>query len=172
MYIYIYILYTIYDAFNVICSTNKDGWASLHYAATNRDVHSVNFCLDRGADLDVRAKVNDLHVVIIHMYVCMYVCVHIFIIPECLLRALFSASYFSVEYQDGSTPLHIASDSGHIDVARLLLEKGANIEAKETVSVSIIYIYTMYHKYIVLLNALFSFLLYLFRMVRAELLPF
>ena len=32
--------------------------------------------------------------------------------------------------QDGSTPLHIAAYQGHVDVVRLLLERGASAEAK------------------------------------------
>ena len=35
--------------------------------------------------------------------------------------------------QDGWTPLHFAADKGHVQVAELLLAKGADIEAKDKV---------------------------------------
>ena len=36
--------------------------------------------------------------------------------------------------QNGITPLHAAADHGHLEVARLLLEVGADINAKAAVS--------------------------------------
>ena len=36
--------------------------------------------------------------------------------------------------QDGATPLHVVALLGHLKVARLLLEAGADINAKDTVS--------------------------------------
>ncbi len=35
------------------------------------------------------------------------------------------------DIRDGYTPLHLASDKGHLDIARLLIERGANIEATD-----------------------------------------
>ena len=37
----------------------------------------------------------------------------------------------SVSSDDGSTPLHGASEGGRIEVARVLLEHGANVEVKD-----------------------------------------
>ena len=39
--------------------------------------------------------------------------------------------------QDGYTPLLVASERGYVDMARLLLERGANIEAIDRVSVCV-----------------------------------
>jgi len=36
--------------------------------------------------------------------------------------------------QDGETPLHLAAGSGHPDVSRMLLDAGADIQAKDNVS--------------------------------------
>ena len=39
--------------------------------------------------------------------------------------------------QGGDTPLHYASLEGRLDCVRLLLDRGAHIEAKDNVSMSI-----------------------------------
>ena len=39
-----------------------------------------------------------------------------------------------VHAQDGWTPLHAAASSGCIEIAQMLMEKGANIEATDKVS--------------------------------------
>ena len=39
-----------------------------------------------------------------------------------------------ISYQDGRTALHNAAMYGHIDVARLLLDRGANVNIKDNVS--------------------------------------
>jgi ankyrin repeat protein len=41
----------------------------------------------------------------------------------------------SVVRQDGWTPLCIASQEGHLEIVRALLAKGADVEAKNKVSV-------------------------------------
>ncbi len=38
--------------------------------------------------------------------------------------------------QDGGTPLHIASQNGHLEVIEALLAKGADVEAKKNVSIA------------------------------------
>ena len=40
----------------------------------------------------------------------------------------------SVSTQDGQTPLLWAAMYGHVEIAQLLMEKGANIEARDKVS--------------------------------------
>ena len=37
--------------------------------------------------------------------------------------------------QDGNTPLHVACEGGHKDVALMLIERGANVTDKEKVIV-------------------------------------
>ena len=41
---------------------------------------------------------------------------------------------YSTRYQDGCTALHHAASSGHTEVARLLLERGADINSQNKVS--------------------------------------
>ena len=41
---------------------------------------------------------------------------------------------YSTRYQGGCTALHHAADDGHIEVMRLLLERGADVNASNKVS--------------------------------------
>ena len=38
-----------------------------------------------------------------------------------------------VHAQEGSTPLIMAASNGHVEIAQMLMEKGANIEATDEV---------------------------------------
>ena len=50
--------------------------------------------------------------------------------------------------QDGYTPLHIAAEYGHTEIASLLIGNGADIDSKDEVSI-LVYIcnYMIYHQY-------------------------
>ena len=37
--------------------------------------------------------------------------------------------------QDGFSPLHMAAQEGHLDVCRLLIEQGANINSQDKVCI-------------------------------------
>ena len=45
-------------------------------------------------------------------------------------------------YQSGYTPLLLAADNGHLPVVEYLVERGANIEAKDKVSDVLSFIYS------------------------------
>jgi uncharacterized protein len=47
-----------------------------------------------------------------------------------LLRALASGKNIESRYQDGKTALMIASVKGHEEISKILLDKGAKIDAK------------------------------------------
>ena len=77
---------------------------------------------------------------------CIYVYVYLFL-PFSSFSFSFSFSFSSccslfglirlsppVTHQDGWTPLHLASYNGHMDMAVLLVEKGADLNAKNEVS--------------------------------------
>ena len=51
--------------------------------------------------------------------------------------------------QDGQTALMLASQKGHLEVVTLLLEKGADIHAKDNVSLSI-FVCIVFYKYLFL----------------------
>lgn len=52
-----------------------------------------------------------------------------------------------LQHQDGRTPLHYACSCGHRDIARILLDKGANLEATADVSSCIYSMFLLYVKF-------------------------
>ena len=74
-------------------------------------------------------------------------------------------------YQDGVTPLHVASQNGHFEVVTLLVDRGADLNLQEEVSTRIGCVYTqirmnMYitknsyiiHEYNILIRRIFDIL--------------
>ena len=56
--------------------------------------------------------------------------------------------------QDGFSPLHIASQEGHVDVCTLLIERGANLNSQTKVGTIIdIGSITVQHVYILIVDA-------------------
>ena len=44
-----------------------------------------------------------------------------------------------ISLQNGATPLHLAAEKGHLDVARLLMDKNANVDQAMDVSACVTY---------------------------------
>ena len=64
-----------------------------------------------------------------------------------VLRYLIASSVFDefVHAQNGWTPLHMAANKGHVEIAQLMMEKSANIEATDKVQlVANVYWSTIY----------------------------
>ena len=58
--------------------------------------------------------------------------------------------------QDGFSPLHIASQKGHVDVCTLLIERGANLNSQTkvgTIIIDDIGSITVQHVYILIVDA-------------------
>ena len=58
--------------------------------------------------------------------------------------------------QDGASPLHIASQKGHVDVCTLLIERGANLNSQDkvgTIIIDDIGSITVQHVYILIVDA-------------------
>ena len=70
--------------------------------------------LEKGANIEARDKVN-------------------FDLSSFFLNVFISISYNSEHQKYGLTPLHRASHYGNDKIVKLLLENGANIEAKNSV---------------------------------------
>ena len=91
----------------------QDGSTPLHLASLEGHTEVAKLLIKKGAPLDAKDKVRARrgpHA------------------PPCatLTRAPYAA-------QDGDTPLHLASKNGHTDVAKLLIEKGAEVDATNKV---------------------------------------
>ena len=96
--------------------------------------------------------------VCMYTYVCMYVCVHTYVQVVCLYVCIYACMYVYMclclyvytslylydlnhhhvchvnENQDGDTALIYASIKGHKDIAKLLTDKGADLNLQDNVS--------------------------------------
>ena len=53
----------------------------------------------------------------------------------CIIVAILNITVTSLAYQDGWTALILASSNGHKEVAKLLVDHGADVNIKENVSI-------------------------------------
>ena len=58
---------------------------------------------------------------------CMYKVINVYTLQ-------FIHIYIYYNIQDGYTSLHFAAKNGHLEVVKLLIEKGANLQDKDSVS--------------------------------------
>ena len=49
-------------------------------------------------------------------------------------RLLFCIGLFVLLLQNKQTPLHVAAEGGHDEICKVLLEKGAQVDAKDNIS--------------------------------------
>ncbi|OZJ04377.1 hypothetical protein BZG36_03194 [Bifiguratus adelaidae] len=106
---------------NVDQPESSTGLTALHYAASRGSLDVVKFLIDLGADVDLRDREGE----------------------TALLKAAYHGHLRLVQYfltdchtsitqadRDGWTALHNACSRGHLQVAKYLVECGANIDAK------------------------------------------
>ena len=88
----------------------------LHEAAEKGDVQEVKRLLERGEDVDVRTTRERT--------------------PPDETKPAFLSALESTLDSSGSTPLHVAASNGHAEVVALLLENGADPNAKNRIDVT------------------------------------
>ena len=103
----------------IVPFTLQSGDTSLHVVAKNGRTHLVELLLSRGADVNSANKVNTTNYMIISVAM-------------------------SLSLQVGYTPLHTAARNGHIQVAELLISRGADKNSLDNVS-NDVYTYPLQH---------------------------
>lgn len=105
----------------------QTGFTPLHIAAHYENLNVAQLLLNRGANVNFTPKVG-------RRYLSLGVCQLLFVIAVCSPR-VFLSTYVCARYplQNGITPLHIAARRGNVIMVRLLLDRGAQIDAKTKV---------------------------------------
>ena len=100
-------------------------WSPLHWAAHYGDLEAMQVLLDCRADIDSRTNINrtPLHEAVGKSPGANG--------PTVVRFMLDHGANVNARMQ-GTTPLHLASKYGRSDVARLLIERGAEVEAKDS----------------------------------------
>ena len=88
----------------------------------------VSLLLEKGADIEAKAEVRASLMNMLGFVALTQLLTVVYL-------ALPSSSYYPL-LQDGRTPLHHAAMKGHAEVVSLLLEKGADIQARDEVRAS------------------------------------
>lgn len=100
---------------------NKQGDRPLHLAVANRDQATVGLLLQKGASLEIPNKCGEYPI-------------HLAAKEGDNMMSFLLQKGASVKSRTmtGSTPLHLAAAMGHLGTVNLLLERGADIEARNT----------------------------------------
>ncbi|KAH9046654.1 ankyrin repeat-containing domain protein [Lactarius hengduanensis] len=104
----------------------EDGWTPLHTSATNGKLEAVQVLLEHNADVNMRSNKGETP-----LYVTVYNTNDHSETFEKLQRLLELGADPNACDNNHSTPLHQASSKGLLEVARLLLSYGANVDEKD-----------------------------------------
>jgi hypothetical protein len=97
------------------------GWTALHWAARDGHDECVKYCIEMGANVNARSigGYTPLHFALLYERVTAVKVVRV------LLDA--GASVDMIDDDDGWTPLHRAICTNRVDVARMLIDRGAKL---------------------------------------------
>jgi ankyrin repeat protein len=107
-----------------ITQGRSDGW-TLHFATKSGYVGVMRLLLDNGATVNAQTTVTG----ITPLHMAAPALGH-YSGPDVARLLLENGANVHAQDEDGCTPLHGAAGSGHIEVVRLLVEKGANVNAE------------------------------------------
>jgi ankyrin repeat protein len=97
-------------------TTHQNGFTPLHITSYKCHETMTLMLLENGAHVEALSKVR-----------------YAFLVARKTRRSVNN----SFDEQDGRTPLHYACSCGHRDIARILLDKGANMEAVADVGTTV-----------------------------------
>lgn len=113
----------------VINMQNKDGWSCVHLLAREGSLDVFNYLLKCGLNVNVKTRNGRtaLHIAALHGQ------------KDIVIKLI---AHIDLDCKDGcgNTPLHEAILGQHIELARLLVAKGANIQARNNSDFNILHL--------------------------------
>lgn len=108
---------------SLVDSRSPEGRTALYFAAEAGQVDIINQLMMLGADLSAGSESPMIPIADYH---------DAMVAADMAVPMLANGSNANVARKDGLTALHLASARGNIDVARLLIHRGAIVDAKDT----------------------------------------
>eukprot|EP01070_Trichotokara_eunicae_P009476 Trichotokara_eunicae@DN6095_c0_g1_i1.p1 len=108
---------------NTVNRTDEDGMTPMHRAAQKGEISAIKFLIEQSADPRVKSKSGEtpLHVAVFHR--------NQQAVTE-LLKTMAKADVDVQDNQHGMTPLHVAVQRGAPEIAKMLLDAGADPSIK------------------------------------------